>query len=148
MDEQSHCPFCDRIRRKEHLLIESDHGVVFADGFPVSPGHCLIASRSHVADFLALPAEERAGLLDLMEQARTIIENKLHPDGYNLGANIGTYGGQTVFHANLHLIPRFAGDVGDPRGGVRWVVPASAPYWKEHRRPLNYSLIPDDWPLF
>lgn len=143
MAEPDVCPFCERIRTKDHLLRESEHGVVFADGFPVAPGHCLVVSNRHAEHWFDLTVDEQLGLVNLLNEARSIIEDLLHPEGYNLGANIGIYGGQTVFHAHLHLIPRFGRDVADPRGGVRWLVPERAAYWSAHRRPLNYSLVPE-----
>ena len=67
----------------------------------------------------------------LVNTVRARVEGELHPDGYNLGVNVGQAAGQTVGHVHIHLIPRYAGDVEDPRGGIRWVIPAKARYWEQ-----------------
>lgn len=72
---------------------------------------------------------ERAGLLELLDQAKVAVDGAYRPDGYNIGINDDVAAGQTVPHLHLHLIPRFLGDVADPRGGVRWVIPEKADYW-------------------
>lgn len=124
------CVFCDRIARAE-LLISNDLAVAFHDGFPLNPGHTLIVPRRHEPDFLALTVEEQQAIWALVAPARQLIEANGHrPDGYNIGFNVGSAAGQTIDHAHLHVIPRHRGDVNDPRGGVRWVVPSRAAYWE------------------
>lgn len=123
------CPFCERVAAG-HTVAANELAAAITDGFPVSPAHLLIVPRRHVADYFALTAAERHALADLVPLAKTSIEQAHAPDGYNLGMNIGASAGQTVEHAHLHVIPRYAGDVPDPRGGVRWVVPARAAYWR------------------
>jgi diadenosine tetraphosphate (Ap4A) HIT family hydrolase len=86
--------------------------------------------RRHEPDFLALTADEQAAIWDLVGRIRPELDRLYRPDGYNVGANVGAAGGQTVDHAHLHLIPRYAGDVSEPRGGIRWIIPARAPYWE------------------
>ena len=93
------------------------------DGFPVSDGHALLVPRRHVADWFDASDEERAELLAAVQVVRAKIEETRRPDGYNIGINVGEAGGQTVFHLHVHVIPRYAGDVPDPRGGVRHVIP-------------------------
>ncbi len=100
------------------------------DAYPVSPGHTLIVPRRHVRDFFGLTAEEQAAIWMLVQPVRQHIEEDHLPDGYNLGVNIGKAAGQTVAHAHLHVIPRYAGDVADPRGGIRWIIASKAPYWQ------------------
>jgi diadenosine tetraphosphate (Ap4A) HIT family hydrolase len=107
----------------------NDHAAAFPDAFPVSPGHCLIVSRRHEANFLALTVEEQAGIWSLVAAVRLYIEQSSAPDGYNIGINVGEAAGQTVAHAHLHVIPRYRADVPDPRGGIRWIIPAKAQYW-------------------
>jgi len=124
------CVFCQRLGLGE-VLVANGHAAAFEDGFPVSPGHTLIVPRRHEADLFALAQEEQAGIWSLIAPARQMIEaQRGAPDGYNIGVNIGAAAGQTIAHAHLHLIPRWHGDVADPRGGVRWVVPSKAAYWK------------------
>ncbi len=99
------------------------------DAYPVAPGHTLVLPRRHVARLAQLHDDERAALFELAERARRALDTELRPDGYTLGINDGAAAGQTVPHLHLHLIPRFAGDRPDPRGGVRWVLPERADYW-------------------
>ena len=121
------CPFCslpdERIVEREPL------GLIVRDGYPVSPGHTLVIPTRHVASFFDLDETERAALLLLLDRAREGLEREFKPDGYNIGINDGPAAGQTVPHLHIHLIPRYAGDLPDPRGGVRWVIPEKADYW-------------------
>jgi diadenosine tetraphosphate (Ap4A) HIT family hydrolase len=103
--------------------------VALHDGFPVSPGHTLIVPRRHIASPSEATPEEFAAIWSLLIEARAGIERELKPDGFNIGVNDGRAAGQTVMHLHVHLIPRFAGDSPDPRGGVRWVLPEKARYW-------------------
>ena len=98
------------------------------DGFPVSPGHTLIVPRRLVATWFEATRGEQVALLDLVDVVKAQLDAELKPDGYNIGINAGAAAGQTVMHLHLHLIPRFAGDVPDPRGGVRHVIPGKGNY--------------------
>ena len=111
------------------IIARNKLAAAFPDAFPVSPGHVLIVPRRHESDFFALNWLEQEAMFRLIPAAREWIEVERSPDGYNLGVNIGSMAGQTIAHAHLHVIPRYAGDVPDPRGGVRWVLPERAPYW-------------------
>ena len=121
------CPFC--ALPASRILGGDDQALIASDGFPVSPGHALIIPRRHVASFFETTAAERASLLQLLDQAKAIIDAGYGPDAYNIGINNGAAAGQTVGHLHIHLIPRYAGDRVDPRGGVRWVLPDKAKYW-------------------
>ncbi len=123
------CPFCHPDPRRS--LRETEHARVLLDGFPVSEGHTLIVPRRHVASLFDLEAEEIEAIWHLVSEVRRDLAERLSPDGFNVGLNDGEAAGQTVMHAHVHVIPRFAGDVPDPRGGVRYVVPDRARYWKE-----------------
>jgi diadenosine tetraphosphate (Ap4A) HIT family hydrolase len=83
----------------------------------------------HVHSWFELATLEKAAMLDLLDKLRTRIVEHYKPAGFNIGINDGKAAGQTVPHVHIHLIPRFEGDHPDPRGGIRWVLPASAPYW-------------------
>jgi diadenosine tetraphosphate (Ap4A) HIT family hydrolase len=121
------CPFC-RVESEREIIASSALSLAFFDGFPVSPGHTLIIPRRHVASFFDLTEEERQDLLSLLDHVKCIIEKKYHPDGYNVGVNVGEAAGQSVLHVHMHLIPRYKGDVSNPRGGVRGVIPSKQNY--------------------
>jgi diadenosine tetraphosphate (Ap4A) HIT family hydrolase len=82
-----------------------------------------------VRSLFELNEEERLAVLELLERAKERVAAQHRPDGYNIGINDGAAAGQTVMHLHVHLIPRYRGDVADPRGGVRWIFPDKAPYW-------------------
>jgi diadenosine tetraphosphate (Ap4A) HIT family hydrolase len=94
----------------------------------------LVVPKRHVASLFDLPDEEQVALWRLVALIRTRLVTELRPDGFTVGVNDGPAAGQTVPHAHVHVIPRRAGDVADPRGGVRWVIPAKAQYWVEDER--------------
>lgn len=123
------CPFCDRLTTGD-LVAGNELAAAFPDAFPLSPGHCLAVPRRHEPDFLALTPAEQTAMWALVPAVRRHIERDRRPDGYNIGVNVGDAAGQTVGHAHLHVIPRYRGDVADPRGGIRHVVPARARYWE------------------
>jgi diadenosine tetraphosphate (Ap4A) HIT family hydrolase len=122
------CEFC-RPRPAEGLLAGNDLAIAFAAGFPVSRGHALVVPRRHEPDFFSLSADEQAAVVALVNPVRAVLAQEFAPDAYNLGVNAGKAAGQTILHAHLHVIPRYAGDVAEPRGGVRWVLPETARYW-------------------
>jgi len=95
----------------------------------LTKGHTLIIPRRHVASFFECTAEERQAMLELLGAAKAVLDKAHAPDGYNIGLNNGAAAGQTVMHIHMHLIPRYAGDASDPRGGVRWIFPDKAKYW-------------------
>ncbi len=123
------CPFCHPDPGR--LVQETEHARVLLDGFPVSDGHTLIVPRRHVASLFDLEPEEIDAIWSLAADVRRELAARLAPDGFNVGLNDGEAAGQTVMHAHVHVIPRFAGDVPDPRGGVRWLLPDKARYWEE-----------------
>jgi diadenosine tetraphosphate (Ap4A) HIT family hydrolase len=92
------------------------------DSNSLSPGHMLVVPRRHVADFFDMAAPEQAAVLELLNKARQLVSQKHTPDGYNIGVNIGKAAGQNRMHVHVHLIPRYAGDVPDPSGGIRCVL--------------------------
>ena len=121
------CPFCPP--PTERIFYESDLVLAIWDGFPISRGHALVLPRQHVASWFRLSGEERAEILVAIEAVRKAIEREHNPDGYNIGINDGAAAGQTIPHLHVHVIPRYTGDVDDPRGGVRHVIPGKADYW-------------------
>ena len=122
------CPFCTL--PPERIIDSNEFGITIRDGFPVSTGHTLIIPKRHIGSWFEIDAEEQLGLLDLLTRAKIALQNELNPDGYNIGINDGPAAGQTVPHLHMHLIPRYKGDIEDPRGGVRWIIPEKAKYWE------------------
>ena len=122
------CPFCAIPR--DQVLIEHPLALAKRDGYPVSKGHTLIIPRRHVASFFETTEDERRAMLKLLDEMKAMLDREHKPDGYNIGINNGAAAGQTVMHLHLHLIPRYAGDTADARGGVRWIFPDKAAYWK------------------
>ena len=120
------CPFCHPAM--ERMAIEGIVAMAMWDRHPVSPGHAVIVPRRHVGSWFDATAAERDEMLRLADDIRRIVIEKHHPDAFNLGINDGPAAGQSVPHLHLHLIPRYAGDVPNPRGGVRWVIPERARY--------------------
>ena len=104
---------------EDRVLFRSEHFFIIRDSFPVSPGHLLIISSDLKLDYFELSNEEKEALPQAIEQAKSLIELEHQPDGFNIGMNCGETAGQTVMHFHCHVIPRFKGDVDDPRGGVR-----------------------------
>jgi diadenosine tetraphosphate (Ap4A) HIT family hydrolase len=128
-ETQGDCPLCGRIEAGR-LLAQRGVAVAVADAFPVSPGHSLVLSKRHVADLFDLPHAEQLALWSLVAEVREALRRAHEPDGFNVGVNAGAAAGQTVPHAHVHVIPRYVGDVRDPRGGIRWVIPDRAAYWR------------------
>ena len=121
------CAFC--ALPSARVVDENASAMVIRDGYPVSPGHTLLIPKRHTGSFFDLSEQERNDLLALLDRAKRVLDAELQPQGYNIGINDGAAAGQTVPHLHVHLIPRFEGDLPDPRGGVRWVIPAKAKYW-------------------
>jgi diadenosine tetraphosphate (Ap4A) HIT family hydrolase len=100
----------------------NDLALAIRDGYPVSPGHTLVVPRRPVPDWDSATASERDAILRLVEEVKMDLRAQYRPDGFNLGINEGAATGQTVSHLHVHAIPRFTGDVADPRGGIRHAV--------------------------
>ena len=114
--------------REERSLFETEHFFVIEDGFPVSPGHLLVISKELKPDFFMLSDAERLELSSAILLAKAWVEEHHDPDGFNVGMNCGEAAGQTVMHFHCHVIPRYSGDMADPRGGVRGVIPEKQAY--------------------
>jgi diadenosine tetraphosphate (Ap4A) HIT family hydrolase len=114
MSETENCPFC----RDPEIVMENELAFADYDSYPVNPGHCLIILRRHIAEYFEATAEEKAAIWALVDKMKPIIDEEFNPDGYNVGVNIGKSAGQSVPHVHIHMIPRYQGDMEDPRGGV------------------------------
>jgi diadenosine tetraphosphate (Ap4A) HIT family hydrolase len=112
------CELC----KPDMMLFGDTNAYVRFDNNSLSPGHVLVVPRRHVPNFFDMTWDEKTSVLALLDRAKAELENLYAPDGYNIGVNIGRAGGQSRMHVHMHLIPRYAGDVTDPRGGIRCVL--------------------------
>lgn len=135
------CPFC-RLARRVEVICETATCVAFYDGYPVSPGHALIVPKRHVTSYFDLTHHEREAMNVMLQYVRQKVDERFHPDGYNVGINVGEAAGQSVFHVHMHLIPRYKGDVPNPKGGVRGVIPSKQSYSTRKEHPQSESPIP------
>ncbi len=126
-EELTGCPFCN-LEKDIEIICETENCVAFYDGFPVNPGHALIVPKRHVANYFELSRVEVQAMQSMLRRVRLIIDERYHPDGYNIGVNVNEAAGQSVFHVHMHLIPRYKGDVENPKGGVRGVIPNKQKY--------------------
>ena len=113
--------FCE-IPADREIIAENKTALAFYDGFPVTLGHTLIVPKRHVAGYFDLYQDELGNINELQFICRNILQEKYKTQGFNLGVNVGEAAGQTIFHCHIHLIPRYSGDVANPRGGVRGVL--------------------------
>jgi len=120
------CPFCEVA--SERIFYEGELTLGIWDGFPVSAGHALVITRRHVPSWFEATPQERIEIVNTIEEVRSRIFESHQPSGFNIGINVGEAAGQTIFHVHAHVIPRYTGDVADPRGGVRHVIPSKANY--------------------
>ncbi|WP_081975754.1 HIT family protein [Amycolatopsis sp. MJM2582] len=109
------------------LLLEGQEVYVRWDNYPAARGHVELVPKRHVESYFALTESEHAEMYGLIRQARQMIDHHYHPDGYTIGVNEGKAAGRTIDHLHIHLIPRYEGDVADPRGGIRHVLPGTNP---------------------
>jgi len=129
----SSCPFCEGVE-KERLIYAGDLFLVFQDYYPVNPGHILVVPKRHITELSQLTTEEKLRFFELVEKMIKILKEVLHPEGFNIGLNIGKVAGQTIEHIHFHIIPRYKGDTPDPRGGLRKVITGiwgDRTYWRE-----------------
>ena len=124
------CPFCkiERLINKDRIVYQDDTWIAIYDNYPVSQGHVLLMPKRHVETFFNLNMIEFGSLGVTIGIIKMILDKKFHPDGYNIGANCGEAAGQTVMHCHIHIIPRYNGDMDNPRGGVRGVIPEKQKY--------------------
>ena len=117
------CPFCEY-----DPILEGASVYVRYDKYPVSEGHCLVVPKRHVETWFDMSKVEQAEALELIDKVKVMLDEKHSPDGYNIGMNCGETAGQTIPHAHIHVIPRYKGDMPNPRGGVRGVIPEKQSY--------------------
>lgn len=125
--ERPNCPFCNPEADRE-LIVESATSFAVFDKYPVTQGHALIIPKRHCTNFFELSFKEQSACIFLANKVKEILNIRFSPNGFNLGINIGEKAGQTIEHAHIHLIPRYAGDVSNPQGGIRGVIPNKQQY--------------------
>lgn len=118
------CPFCS----PDNIIFKNELAYVKADAFPVSKGHLLIIPFRHAPTWFDMSKDEQGAVIELIQISKDYLDEKYSPDGYNIGLNCGESAGQTIMHAHLHIIPRYLGDVKNPKGGVRAVIAAKKEY--------------------
>lgn len=122
------CIFCQKFQEHKDIVYENRSVFVIYDSFPVTKGHCLVIPKRHIPDYFAMNKNELVDIDSALIEAKIILDKLYHPDGYNIGVNNGEAAGQTINHLHIHLIPRYAGDMENPRGGVRGVIPGKQQY--------------------
>lgn len=124
---ESSCLFCSV--PQDRIIASNDLAYAIRDGFPVTPLHTLVIPRRHVVDYFALSEVEIVACHELLLSLRSqILAEDPAVEGFNVGMNAGQVAGQTIFHCHIHLIPRRVGDVENPRGGVRHLIPGKGFY--------------------
>ncbi len=128
-DPNDPCRFCTprAVTRRNELAYCT------RDSYPASPGHSLAIPFRHCASLFDLTTEEMSACMELLAQERSVVEDEFNPDGYNVGVNVNTAAGQSIFHVHIHMIPRYTGDSSHPQGGVRQVIPAARHVDSKHQ---------------
>lgn len=127
-DPNNPCLFCTD---PQGVSLDNELAYSARDSFAASPGHSLVIPKRHVASFFDLTAEEINACMELIAEERKLLDAEFSPDGYNIGVNIGPAAGQSIFHVHIHIIPRYKGDVENPQGGVRHVIPKKGHYTRQ-----------------
>ena len=129
-DPNNPCLFCNI--KESDLVKENDLAYASYDSYPVSEGHCLIIPKRHVKDYFNLSNDEIIACNDLIKEIKNeIIKKDNSVKGFNVGSNAGKISGQSILHCHIHLIPRRPGDVENPQGGVRSVIPSKQHYTRK-----------------
>ncbi|MGB1011525.1 MAG: HIT family protein [Thiolinea sp.] len=125
-DPNNPCLFCNP--KSNEIIAETEHALLITDTYPVNPGHCLVVPKRHIKTYFECTEVENREFRELILRGKQYAEEHQSPDGYNIGCNNEVAAGQSVFHLHIHIIPRYEGDVENPKGGVRWVVPKNSQY--------------------
>lgn len=120
------CIFCDLSAKR--IELKNQYAIAIYDKYPVNLGHMLIIPKRHFSNFFEATETEVLAIYDLLKKVRDFLDEKYNPAGYNIGVNINKAAGQTVMHLHIHIIPRYEGDIDDPRGGIRKLKKELVPY--------------------
>jgi diadenosine tetraphosphate (Ap4A) HIT family hydrolase len=121
-NSSNNCIFCNP-HKNLTILTESATAYAMLDGYPVSKGHVLIVPKRHIANYFELPFKEQSACWFMVNKVQEMLSKEFQPDGFNVGININREAGQTMMHANIHIIPRYQGDAVGAKGGMRYVIP-------------------------
>lgn len=127
-EEDMDCIFCNPTKNMICADYSNTGFYTMYDNHPVSKGHILIISKRHAATYFDLTHEEQKDLIIAIDMVKSMLDELYSPDGYNIGCNCGKAAGQTINHFHLHVIPRYNGDMDNPEGGVRGVIPSKQKY--------------------
>ena len=136
------CIFCEKTGAD--IICENELAKAIYDGFPVNLGHVLVVPKRHRETYFDASIEELTAMQELVFQVKEIVEKKYNPDGFNIGVNVGIAAGQSVFHLHFHVIPRYVGDVKNPRGGIRRLKKSVVPYPLEDNGNQEYGKLVRD----
>jgi diadenosine tetraphosphate (Ap4A) HIT family hydrolase len=126
------CIFCNL--RDERIIYECNHTIAFIDTYPASPGHTLVVPKRHIPTYFDASEDEILAIGKAVQICKEFLDKEFNPDAYNIGINNGEAAGQSIKHLHVHIIPRYKGDVEDPKGGVRWILKNKANYWDEKNK--------------
>jgi len=126
------CIFCNL--RDERIIYECNYTIAFIDTYPASPGHTLVVPKRHMPTYFDASEDEILAIGKAVQICKEFLDNEFNPDAYNIGINNGEAAGQSIKHLHVHIIPRYKGDVEDPKGGVRWILKNKANYWDEKNK--------------
>lgn len=112
------CVFCEYLNNKNYIT-ENKYAFAIYDKFPVNKGHVLVIPKRHFAGYFDATPDEVSAFHEMIMEVKALVDAEFKPDGYNIGINIGEAAGQTIFHLHIHVIPRYNGDIDNPKGGVR-----------------------------
>ena len=126
------CIFCNL--GDERIIYECNHTIAFIDTYPASPGHTLVVPKRHIPTYFDASEDEILAIGKAVQICKEFLDNEFNPDAYNIGINNGEAAGQSIKHLHVHIIPRYKGDVEDPKGGVRWILKNKANYWDEKNK--------------
>ena len=124
----SDCIFCEKLQTHDGYIGENELAFLFWDQYPVNKGHILVCPKRHVQDYFQLTNCELLAIKELLYESKTYLKYSFGADGFNIGINVGEHAGQTVNHVHVHLIPRYKGDVENPKGGIRNFKKAVVPF--------------------
>lgn len=127
ISKTSDCSFCNP-RTKTEFITESAMVYSILDGFPVTNGHALVIPKKHISNYFDLSINQQQSIWIVVNRVKEILDKRYKPDGFNVGFNVNEPAGQSIFHAHIHVIPRYSGDMDNPKGGVRHVIPERGKY--------------------